>query len=223
MPGADEAGGKPDDEPSPWSAVLSNRSLLIFAVAMVMFHFANAAMLPLAGQKLALENAGLATSLMAACIVAAQLIMVPVAVVVGANCDRWGRKPIFLVAFAVLAIRGALYPLSDSAAWIVGVQLLDGVGAGIFGALFPVVVADLTRGEGRFNAALGTIAAAAGLGGALSTAFAGVIVVHAGYSAAFVSLAAVAGLGFTLYLFAMPETAARTTTRDAGAVPQPAG
>ena len=213
LPGEMHAGEK-GHSPTSWAAVFSNRTLLIFAVAMVLFHFANAAMLPLAGQKLATANAALATSLMAACIVAAQLIMVPVALVVGSKADTWGRKPIFLAAFAVLAIRGALYPLSDSPYWIVAVQLLDGVGAGIFGALFPVVVADLTQGQGRFNAALGVIAAAAGLGGALSTAFAGVVVVHAGYATAFLSLAAIAAAGLVVYAFGMPETRGQNAEPD---------
>jgi MFS family permease len=86
------------------------------------------------------------------------------------------------------------------------VQLLDGVGAGIFGALFPLVVADVTRGTGRFNVSQGAIATAQGTGAALSAAVAGAIVVGAGYSAAFLFLAAVAGAGFVLYLTAMPET-----------------
>ena len=104
---------------------------------------------------------------MSVCIVAAQLVMVPVAMVVGRKADAWGRKPIFAAALAVLALRGALYPLSDNPYWLVGVQTLDGVGAGIFGALFPLVVADLTRGTGHFNVSQGAIATAAGLGGAL--------------------------------------------------------
>jgi MFS family permease len=213
-----------DDKIAGWKTVLADRNLRVFAIAMVAFHFANAAMLPLAGQKLALLNPTLATSLMAACIVAAQIIMVPVAYLTGKKCDVWGRKPIFLAAFAVLAVRGALYPLSDSPYWIVGVQLLDGVGAGIFGALFPVVVADVTRGQGHFNAALGGIAAAAGLGGALSTLFAGFIVVTAGYSAAFLSLAAIAAAGFAIYLIAMPETAQKRVAEPPGPatpLPQP--
>ena len=89
------------------------------------------------------------------------------------------------------------------------VQLLDGVGAGIFGALFPLVVADLTRGTGHFNVSQGAIATAAGLGGALSTAAAGLIVVKAGYSAAFLFLAAVAGAGLIGFATMMPETLRR--------------
>ena len=194
------------DQPSGFQVLLACKPLLIFAVATVAFHFSNAAMLPLVGQKLALVNRELGTTLMSVCIVAAQMVMVPVAMLVGHKADVWGRKPIFAVALAVLMLRGALYPLSDSPYWLVSVQLLDGVGAGIFGALLPLVVADLTRGTGHFNISQGAIATAASLGGALSTAFAGFIVVKAGYSAAFLFLAVVAGTGLLGFIAMMPET-----------------
>jgi MFS family permease len=203
---ATERGGATHDQPSGFQVLLTCKPLLIFAVATVAFHFSNAAMLPLVGQKLALVNRELGTTLMSVCIVAAQMVMVPVAVLVGHKADVWGRKPIFAVALAVLTLRGALYPLSDNPYWLVSVQLLDGVGAGIFGALFPLVVADLTRGTGHFNVSQGAIATAAGLGGALSTAFAGFIVVKAGYSAAFLFLAGVAGAGLLGFVAMMPET-----------------
>jgi MFS family permease len=194
------------DQPSGFQVLLTCRPLLIFAGATVLFHFSNAAMLPLVGQKLALVNKNLGTSLMSVCIIAAQLVMVPVAMLVGRKADRWGRKPIFAVALAVLALRGALYPLSDNPYWLVSVQLLDGIGAGIFGALFPLVVADLTRGTGHFNVSQGAIATATGLGGALSAATAGFIVVEAGYNAAFLFLAAVAAVALVLFAALMPET-----------------
>jgi len=194
------------DAPSGFRVLLTCRPLLIFATATVAFHFSNAAMLPLVGQKLALVNRDLGTTLMSVCIVAAQMMMVPVAILVGRKADVWGRKPIFAVALAVLTLRGMLYPLSDNPYWLVSVQLLDGVGAGIFGALFPLVVADLTRGTGHFNVSQGAIATAAGLGGALSTAAAGLIIVNAGYSAAFLFLAGVAGAGLIGFVTMMPET-----------------
>lgn len=196
------------DQPSGLSVLLSSRPLLVFAVCATLFHFANAAMLPLVGQKLALINKELGTSLMAVCIVAAQAVMVPVAMVTGAMADTWGRKPIFLTGFAVLALRGFLYPFSENPYWLVGVQLLDGFGAGIFGALFPVIVSDITRGTGRFNVSQGAIATAQGVGASLSAAIAGLIVVNAGYGAAFWTLAAIAVGGLVLFLLAMPETAA---------------
>ena len=198
-----------DDRPSGFTVLLTCRPLLIFAGCAIMFHFANAAMLPLVGQKLALQDKNLGTSLMSACIVAAQIVMVPMAMLVGAKADAWGRKPLFLIAFSVLTIRGCLYPLSDNPYWLVGVQLLDGVGAGIYGAVFPVIVADLMRGTGRFNVAQGAIITAQGIGAALSTTLAGIVVVQAGYGAAFLTLAGVAIVGLALYFFVMPETQRR--------------
>lgn len=205
--GMDHVPGGPHETPSRLAALLSNRRLMIFAATVVAFHFANAAMLPLVGQLLALHNKDIGTALMSGCIVAAQVVMVPVAYLAGAKADSWGRKPIFLLGFAVLTARGFLYTLSGNPYWLVGVQLLDGVGAGVFGALFPLVVQDVTHGSGRFNISLGAVTAATGIGAAVSNLVAGWIVVAAGYDAAFAFLGALAGAGFLLYLIAMPETA----------------
>lgn len=204
--GMDRLGPRQHPQPSGFAVLWHNRTLLIFAVVVFAFHFANAALLPLVGQKLALHDKALGTALMSSCIVAAQVVMVPVAYVVGAKTDTWGRKPIFLVGFAVLAVRAFLYPLSDNPYWLVGVQLLDGVGAGIFGAVAALVVQDVTHGTGRFNVSLGAVATVWGMGSALSNFVAGAIVVNAGYDAAFMSLGAIAAVGFALYLIAMPET-----------------
>ncbi len=212
--GMDHTAGEAHPHPSGFAVLLHNRRLLIFAAAMVTFHLANAAMLPLVGQVLALQNTDVGTALMATCIVAAQVVMVPMAYLAGAKADSWGRKPIFLVGFAVLMARGFLYTLSDNPYWLVGVQVLDGVGAGIFGALFPLVVQDLTHGTGRFNVSLGAVTAAWGVGAALSNIVAGWIVVVASYDVAFASLGALAGAGLALYSAVMPETG--PNRRDSG-------
>ena len=200
------AQGKVSEQPSGLSVLITCRPLLIFAACAVLFHFANAAMLPLVGQKLALQDRNSGTSLMSACIVAAQIVMVPMALLVGAKADSWGRKPLFLGGLVILPIRGVLYTLSNDPYWLVAVQLLDGVGAGIYGAIFPIIVADLMRGTGRFNLAQGAVITAQGIGAALSTTVAGFVVVSAGYSAAFLTLAGVAAAGLLLFWFAMPET-----------------
>lgn len=194
------------EQPSGFQVLLTCRPLMVLAACAVLFHFANAAMLPLVGQKLALQDRNAGTSLMSACIVAAQIIMVPMAILVGRKANCWGRKPLFLAGFLILPIRGVLYTFSDDPHWLVGVQLLDGVGAGLYGALFPLVVADLMEGTGRFNVALGAVMTAQGIGASLSTTLAGLIVVEAGYSAAFLTLATIAGAGLVLFWSAMPET-----------------
>lgn len=198
-----------DEQPeraSALSVLLTCRPLLVFAICVLLFHLANAAMLPLVGQKLALQDKNMGTSLMSACIVAAQLVMVPFATLVGAKADRWGHKRFFLAALLILPLRGALYTLSDNPFWLVGVQLLDGFGAGIFGAIFPVIVADLMRNTGRFNVAQGAVITAQSIGAALSTTLAGFVVVGAGYSAAFITLGAVAAIGAAVCFVALPET-----------------
>jgi predicted MFS family arabinose efflux permease len=118
---------------------------------------------------------------------------------------KWGPIVVFYL-LAILSLRGFLYPLSDDRYWLFAVQSLDGVGAGLYGALFPLIVADLTRGTGHFNLAQGAVITAQGIGAALSTSLAGLVVVHAGYSAAFLVLAGIAASGFLLYFFGMPET-----------------
>ncbi len=195
-----------DDHPAGFKLLLHNRTLLVFAVCCALFHLANAAMLPLVSQKLSQVDLRLATPLTSACIVAAQLVMVPMALLVGAKAEHWGRKPFLLAGFLILPLRGALYVVSDNPFWLVGVQLLDGVGAGIFGALFPIVVKDLTDGTGRFNVSLGALAAVFGLGAALSPGIAGLVLQAAGYDAAFLTLAAIALAAFVLVLVALPET-----------------
>lgn len=208
--------------PSGWRALLECRPLLVFAVLMAVFHLANAAMLPSLGQLLTtVVGQNHATSLIAACIVAAQCVMVPVSYLAGLKADLWGRKPIFLAAFGILALRGLLYTLSHDPFWLLAVQLLDGFGAGIFGALFPVVVADLTRGTGRFNVSQGAIATAHALGAALSATLAGGIIVGYGYSAAFLALGAIAALGFLGYWWLMPETLDRRALAEEAAQPRP--
>lgn len=195
------------DQPAGLKVLLHNRTLLLFAVCCALFHLANAAMLPLVSQKLSQIDLRLATPLTSACIVAAQLVMVPMAMLVGNKAEQWGRKPFLVAGFFVLALRGALYVLSDNPFWLVGVQLLDGVGAGIFGALFPIVVKDLTAGTGRFNVSLGALTTAFGLGAALSPGIAGLVVQAAGYDAAFLTLAAIATAAWLLVWLALPETA----------------
>ncbi|HIE5096442.1 TPA: MFS transporter [Stenotrophomonas maltophilia] len=206
------AGGRDTYRAAPMRVLLHDRRLLALAACCALFHLANAAMLPLVGQKLALSNPTLATTLTASCIVAAQLVMIPMAWLVGARADRWGRRPLLLAGFLILPIRAELYPLSDAPAWLLGVQLLDGVGAGIFGALLPVIVSDLTEGTGRFNVTLAAVSTVFGLGAALSPGLAGLVVQFKGYDAAFLALAVIAAGAFLLALH-VPETGGAVTRR----------
>jgi MFS family permease len=193
--------------PAGLSVLLTCGPLLVYAGCAMLFHFANAPLLPLVGQKLALAHPAWGTAMMSSCIIAAQIIMLPIALLVGRTADTCGRKPILLIGFGILPLRAILYTFSDDATWLIGVQLLDGVGAGIFGAITPLLLADLMRGTGRYNVAQGAVAMVQGIGASTSGLVTGLIVDHFGYSAAFLEAAVAAGIAFGALLILMPETA----------------
>jgi predicted MFS family arabinose efflux permease len=212
------ARGADGDGPIPaepgWRAVIECRTLLVFAICVMLFHFANAPLLPLVGQKLALANRHFATAMMSFCIITAQLVMLAVALFAGRGAECWGRKPILAIGFAILPVRAVLYTFWDDTAWLIAVQLLDGVGAGILSVLTPLVVADLMRGSGHYNLALGAVATMHGIGASLSGLAAGLVVDHFGYDAAFLGAGLAAFVAVTILIVTVPETGQQLAAAD---------
>ena len=214
-PNAPVDAADPTCEPSPLRQLLASRPLLIFAVVGTLFHLANGAMLPLAGQLLAKADKTKAVAYMSACIIAAQLVMVPVGVLAGRYAAKLGRRPLLILMASALPVRGLLYTFSSSPTFVVAVQLLDGIGAGLYGVLLPLVVADLTKGTGRFNSAQGAVATLHGIGGAVSPALGFFLAGHFGFNTAFFTLAGLSLAGVALTVLAMPETGEITDDRPA--------
>jgi len=183
-----------------------DRPLVVFLICAVMFHFANAAMLPLLGEFLARGQGRSSMLFMSACVITTQIVVTLIASWSGREAGTWGRKPLLLIAFGVLPVRGILYTLTSNTTLLVAIQVLDGIAAGIFGVVSVLVIADLTRGTGRFNLTLGAITTAVGIGAALSQVIAGSIVHHMGFRAGFLFLAGVALAAFAILYFLMPET-----------------
>jgi len=186
--------------------LLRNRSLLIFALCLLLFHLANAAMLPLMGSVLTMRSARWATVLIAACIVVPQLVVAALSPWIGRRARIWGRRPLLLIGFAALPIRGILFASVSNPELLVVVQLLDGVTAAVLSVLVPLVVADSTRGTGHFNLGQGIVGTFVGIGASLSATIAGYISDHLGSPAAFAGLAMIALCGLLLVFFLMPET-----------------
>lgn len=186
--------------------LMHNRPLLIFAGCLLMFHLANAAMLPLMGSVVTMRSARWATVLIAACIVVPQLVVAALSPLVGRRAQTWGRRPLLLIGFAALPLRGLLFASVSNPYLLVTVQLLDGITAAVFSVMVPLVVADLTRGTGRFNLGQGIIGTFVGIGASLSATIAGYMSDRLGSSAAFAGLAALALAGFLVLWLLMPET-----------------
>jgi MFS family permease len=195
-----------DGKPVGAAMLLKERPLVIFLICAVMFHFANAAMLPLLGEMLAKGQGRSSMMFMSACVVTTQFVITLIAAWSGRKAGLWGRKPLLLIAFGVLPIRAVLYTLTSNTVALVAIQILDGIGAGIFGVISILVIADLTQGSGRFNVTLGAIATAVGIGAALSQTIAGAIVHHFSFNTGFLLLAAIAAAAFAILYFFMPET-----------------
>ncbi|WP_110693679.1 MFS transporter [Salinicola halophyticus] len=192
--------------------VLKHRRTLMLGLTLVLFHFANAAMLPLVGQYLTIADREAASMYMSACIVIAQLVMIPVAWWAGRKAMSWGRLPVFMLGLIALPLRGVLYTVSNDPVWLLAVQALDGIGAGIFGVLWLIVAADLTQGTGRYNVTLGVLGTLFALGAACSNLVAGYVVEATGYGGGFLFLAAFGVLAPIVYWLGVGETRPSAST-----------
>jgi len=183
-----------------------NRALFMLAVCTFLFHLANAAMLPLVAGIVTTQTSQWAPVLIAACIVGPQLVVAATAAWVGRQAQLRGRRPLLLLGFGAVAVRGLLIAMTANPYLLVAIQLLDGVSGAVLGVMVPLVVADVTRGSGRFNLAQGLVGSAVGIGGAFSTTLAGYLTDHLGSVVAFCGLAGVAAVGFAVIATLMPET-----------------
>jgi MFS family permease len=187
--------------------LMRNRPLLIFAGCLLLFHLANAATLPLMGSVLTMRSSSnWATVLIATFIVVPQIIVAALSPRVGSLAQTWGRRPLLLIGFAALPIRGLLFAVVGNPVLLVAVQLFDGITAAVFAVMVPLIVADLTRDTGHFNLGQGIIGTFVGIGAAISATLAGFLTDRYGSPWAFGGLAAIAFVGLgVVYLF-MPET-----------------
>ncbi|GGF54749.1 MFS transporter [Azorhizobium oxalatiphilum] len=182
-----------------------NRPLLIFCACVVLFHLANAAMLPLAASMLTLRSSQAATVMVAAAMVVPQFTVTVLSPLVGIAAQKFGRRPLLIIGFAALAVRGVCFAWTSEPYLLVAIQVLDGVSAAVLGVLVPLTVSDLARGS-HFNLAQGTVGCAMGIGASISTVLSGYVADSMGAYSAFVTLACVAGVGLVVVALVMPET-----------------
>jgi MFS family permease len=194
---------------------MRQRSLLIFAGSVLLLQLANAAMLPLMAGVVTTRSSQWAPVLIAACIVVPQAIVALSSPTIGRKAQKWGRRPLLLLGFAALAIRGLLFALVSDPFVLVAVQVFDGITAAVFSVMVPLVVADIAFGSGHFNLAQGIVGTATGIGASLSNVLAGYVSDKLGSSVAFAGLAAIAVMGLAMIWFVVPETR-RSVTGSGG-------
>jgi hypothetical protein len=202
--GADASDG--DESKKNLLTLAKNRPLMDFALVLLMFQFANAAMLPLLGSFITMQSSTSAPAVIAACIVVPQIVVATLSPAIGARAQIWGRRPLLLIGIGALVMRTLLFALVSDPHVLVLIQILDGISASVFAVLVPLIVVDVTYGSGHFNLAQGIVGTATGIGASVSMLFAGYVADRAGGSAAFLALGIVAAIAFSFVWFAMPET-----------------
>ena len=186
--------------------LFSDRRLLVFAVCVALFHLSNAAMLPLAGAAVTMRAGQYANLIIAACILVPQAIVALLSPWVGRQASVIGRRPLLLLGWASLPLRGLLLAVLPGPWLLVAGQAVSGISAAVFGVMLPLLAADLTRGTSHFNLCLGSLGLAVSLGAALSTTLGRWIADAVSLQLAFGTLAAVGLLGALTMWWAMPET-----------------
>lgn len=198
--------GTSQAQPQRFSALLQDRVLVAFLGAIFLFHLANAAMLPQLGEMLSRNSPKEAGPFMSACVIVTQLVISASAAWVGRRAATHGRKPLLLLGFGVLPVRGVLYTVAHAAGALIAIQVLDGVANVMFVVVAILVIKDRTQATGRFNFAAGALATMAGIGAALSTTVGGFLIQRMSYRASFLGLSGIAFAAFLVLWTMIPET-----------------
>jgi MFS family permease len=200
-------GGSNDQERARFLDLVRDKRVLTFAAAVVLFNIANAATLPLVGQILSKGHNGKSSAWqIALAVAAAEVVMIGAAGFSGKLAESRGRKPLLIAAFGFLALRNGLTMISHNPWYLISLQALDGIAAGIYGVLLTLITADLARGTGRFNFLQGTLQSAMGMGAFMSNLTFGWVAKGLGFNASFLGLSAIGLAGGIFSQLRMPET-----------------
>ena len=188
------------------ASLLTDRRLLTFAVCLFLFQLANASILPLAAETLVHAEKRWSSLVLSAFIVAPQIVVALLAPWAGRTANTWGRRPLLLLGLGMVPIRAVFFAFTTAPEVLIAIQVLDGLTGAALGVLTTLVVADLTKGTGRFNLTQGLVGTVSGIGASLSTSISGLVVERFGHMAGFLSVTMVGLVAVAILWAFMPET-----------------
>lgn len=214
--------------------ILKDPVLMVFILICFTFHLSNGTVLPLVMQTLAIANGRTGILMSGFCIIIAQAFMVGSAHTCGKYSSMYGRKGLFLIGILSVPVRCAIlttllhlktngYGGEIYDYLILSTQVLDGVGAGVFGTMYVLVTSDISGGTGRFSLTLGLTTAAMSIGGTVSGYLGQAIAEDYGYRQAFMILGCMSLIPAFLYFFFMPETLSDKEAEEGRAAKKMAG
>ncbi len=120
--------------------------------------------------------------------------------------DRWGRKPLLIAGWSIMALRLALVATLRNPEMIVANQALDGLGNGLFAVLAAAWVTDRLADPRRSGEAQVIVGSCLVLGSAIGPAVSGFLVEPLGYRGLFWVLAGVGVVATLIVAILVPET-----------------
>jgi MFS family permease len=183
-----------------------NLRLYIFAGCIFLFQLADASMLPVISQDLALDKDPSGSLLVAGLIVTPQIIAAILSPWIGYHSEKFGRKPLLMIGFGIEALRGLVFAVDTSYPALVVGQGLGGVSAAAVTVLTVLMITDMTTGTGRFNLVQGFIGTVIAIAAAISTGASGFVFQRVGHLYGFVILSAAAVAATVLLWTALTET-----------------
>ncbi|MDH0310982.1 MFS transporter [Klebsiella pasteurii] len=192
-----------------FSVLTKNRALLITGLTLLLFHLANAALLPMLSMRIAAAPGAINPGLYAAAtVIISQLVMIPVAIWTVGRIDKYGYWRLIMLALLIMPIRAAL-AASTAAPWMmVPVQILDGCAAGVLGVVVPSFIVALLRGSGHVNAGQSVVMLMQGAGAAMSPALTGMIAGYYSFATAFSVLSVIALAALLIWWHSAPTLSA---------------
>lgn len=175
--------------------------LLAASVALMMTGFG--IIMPIFPRRLAEFGAGVeALGVMTMTFALTQMIFSPVG---GTLADRWGRKPVILIALAAFGVANLAYLLADSTVSFIAVRAVAGAfTAGLFPASMGVV-ADITPDQDRARW-IGIVMGGYGAGLVFGPVVGGVLYDIYGFATPFLASAGMAAIALVAAALQVPET-----------------
>ncbi|MBH3058366.1 MFS transporter [Serratia marcescens] len=176
-----------------FSVLFKNSALLVTGLTLLLFHLANAALLPMLSMRIASTPGSINPGLYAAAtIIISQVVMIPVAVQISGQIEKYGYWRLIMLALLIMPVRAALAATTGDPVMMIPVQILDGLAAGILGVAVPSFIVSLLRGSGHVNAGQSVVMLMQGAGASMSPALTGMIAGRYSFSVAFGALSIIA-------------------------------